>query len=77
MRVEDETQQLRARIAVLEAELEQQREAHAAEMKRLKSENYAALEASQTRYQGELAILHVNFGRQIAELKARLKAFDV
>ena len=46
-------------------------------MKRLKSENYAALEASQTRYQGELAIQHANFGRQIAELKARLKAFDV
>ncbi len=37
----------------------------------------AALEASQTRYQGELAIQHANFGRQIAELKARLKAFDV
>ena len=75
--MEDDPQQLRARIAVLEAELEEQREAHGAEMKRLKSENYAALEASQTRYQGELAILHVNFGRQIAELKARLKAFDV
>ena len=75
--MEDDPQQLRARIAALEAELEQQREAHAAEMKRLKSENYAALEASQTRYQGELAIQHANFERQIVALKARLKAFNV
>ena len=75
--MEDAPQQLRARIAALEAELEEQREAHGAEMKRLKSENYAALEASQTRYQGELAIQHANFERQIVELKARLKAFNV
>lgn len=69
-------EQLRARIAALEAQLEEQQAAHAAEMKRLKSENYEALEASQTRYQGELAIQHANFERQIAELKARLRAFD-
>jgi|TARA_Y100000310_G_scaffold31483_1_gene29854 hypothetical protein len=69
-------EQLRTRIAALEAQLEEQQAVHAAEMKRLKSENYAVLEASQTRYQGELAIQHANFERQIAELKAKLRAFD-
>ncbi len=67
--MEDETQQLRARIAVLEAELEQQREAHAAEMKRLNYENYESLESSKTRYHGELDIQHANFGLHIAEMK--------
>ncbi|MEC9336213.1 MAG: hypothetical protein VYC68_01790, partial [Candidatus Thermoplasmatota archaeon] len=67
---------LHARIAVLEAKLKEEREAHRAEIAQLKSENYDALEASQTRYQGELAIQHANFKRQIAELRARLEAFD-
>ncbi len=74
--MEDEPEQLRTRIAALEARLKEEQEAHATEMARLKSENYDALEASQTRYQGELAIQHANFKRQIAELRARLEAFD-
>ena len=76
MCVEDTPELLHARIAVLEAKLKEEREAHGAEMAQLKSENYDALEASQTRYQGELAIQHANFKRQIAELRARLEAFD-
>jgi len=74
--VEDEPELLHARIAVLEAKLKEEREAHSAEIAQLKLENYDALEASQTRYQGELAIQHANFKRQIAELRARLEAFD-
>ncbi|HIH79211.1 MAG: hypothetical protein QF392_03325 [Candidatus Poseidoniia archaeon] len=74
--MEDEPELLHARIAVLEAKLKEEREAHRAEIAQLKSENYDALEASQTRYQGELAIQHANFKRQIAELRARLEAFD-
>ena len=46
-------------------------------MSRVKSENYEALEASQTRYQGELEIQRTNFQRQIEELKAKLKSFKV
>ena len=74
--MEDEPEQLRARIDALEAQLKEKQEVHTTEMARLKSENYDALEASQTRYQGELAIQHANFKRQIAELRARLEAFD-
>ncbi|MAE56496.1 MAG: hypothetical protein CL964_00580 [Euryarchaeota archaeon] len=74
--MEDEPELLHARIAVLEAKLKEEREAHSAEIAQLKLENYDALEASQTRYQGELAIQHANFKRQIAELRARLEAFD-
>ena len=74
--MEDKPELLHARIAVLETKLEEERKAHETEMAQLKSENYDALEASQTRYQGELAILHANFKRQIAELRARLEAFD-
>ncbi len=76
MCVENTPELLHARIAVLETKLKEERKAHDAEMARLKSENYDALEASQTRYQGELAIQHANFKRQIAELRARLEAFD-
>ena len=74
--MEDEPEQLRARIATLEAKLKEEREAHGAEMAQLKSENYDALEASQTRYQGELTIQRANYERQIIELRARLEAFD-
>ena len=74
--MEDKPELLHARIAVLETKLKDEQKAHDAEMARLKSENYDALEASQTRYQGELAIQHANFKRQIAELRARLDAFD-
>ncbi len=67
---------MHARIAALETKLKEEREAHDAEMARLKSENYDALEASQTRYQGELTIQRANYERQIIELRARLEAFD-
>ena len=43
----------------------------------IKTENYQALEASQTRYQGELEIQRTNFQRRIEELKAKLQSFDV
>ena len=74
--MEDKPELLHARIAVLEAKLKEEREAHSAEMAQLKSENYDALEASQTRYQGELTIQRANYERQIIELRARLDAFD-
>ena len=76
MCVENTPELLHARIAVLKTKLKEERKAHDAEMARLKSENYDALEASQTRYQGERAIQPANFKRQIAELRARLEAFD-
>ena len=76
MCVEDTPELLHARIAVLEAKLKEEREAHGTEMAQLKSENYDALEASQTRYQGELTIQRANYERQIIELRARLEAFD-
>ena len=47
------------------------------EDERIKTENYEALEASQTRYQAELEIQRTNFQRQIEELKAKLQAFEV
>jgi hypothetical protein len=74
--VEDKPELLHARIAVLETKLEEERKAHETEMAQLKSENYDALEASQTRYQGELTIQRTNYERQIVELRARLEAFD-
>ena len=74
--MEEKPEQLHARITVLEAKLKEEREAHSAEMAQLKSENYDALEASQTRYQGELTIQRANYERQIIELRARLEAFD-
>jgi hypothetical protein len=45
-------------------------------LSKIKSENYDALEASQTRYQAELEIQSTNFQRQIAELKAKLDSFE-
>ena len=47
------------------------------EDERIKTENYDALEASQTRYQAELEIQRTNFQRQIEELKAKLQSFEV
>ncbi len=76
MCVEDKPELLHARIAALETKLKEERKAHDAEMAWLKSENYDALEASQTRYQGELTIQRANYERQIIELRARLEAFD-
>jgi len=44
---------------------------------KIKTENYEALEASQTRYQGELEIQQRNFQRQVEKLKAKLESFEV
>ncbi len=68
---------LKERIKVLEMEIEQLRSDQEKELNRIKSENYDALEASQTRYQGELEIQRTNFQRQIANLKAKMKSFEV
>ncbi|MEC7686763.1 MAG: hypothetical protein VX817_00105 [Candidatus Thermoplasmatota archaeon] len=68
---------LKERIKALEMEIEQLRSDQEKELNRIKSENYDALEASQTRYQGELEIQRTNFQRQIANLKAKMKSFEV
>ena len=49
---------------------------HEIQLSKIKSENYEALEASQTRYQAELEIQQMNFQRQIAGLKAKLDSFE-
>ena len=49
---------------------------HEIKLSKIKSENYEALEASQTRYQAELEIQQMNFQRQIAGLKAKLDSFE-
>ena len=68
---------LKERIKALEMEIEQLRSDQEKELNRIKSENYDALEASQTRYQGELEIQRTNFQRQIANLKAKMKSIEV
>ena len=60
----------------LESQLEEQKEIHEIQLSKIKSENYEALEASQTRYQAELEIQQTNFQRQIAGLKAKLDSFE-
>ena len=57
--------------------LENERESHKLNLEKVKTENYDALEASQTRYQGELAIQRENFQRQIEKLKSQLQSFQV
>ena len=73
----DEINSLKQRIKDLESLLEKERELHKSDIERVKTENYQALEASQTRYQGELAIQRENFQRQIEKLKGKLQSFDV
>ena len=68
---------LKQRIKELESLLERERESHKSEIERVKTDNYDALEASQTRYQGELAIQRENFQRQIEKLKSKLQSFEV
>ena len=72
-----ETDSLKQRIKELESLLERERESHKSEIERVKTDNYDALEASQTRYQGELAIQRENFQRQIEKLKSKLQSFEV
>ncbi len=67
---------LKQKIEDLESQLQEQKEIHDIQMSKIKSENYEALEASQTRYQAELEIQRTNFQRQIAGLKAKLDSFE-
>ena len=68
---------LKKKIHELESQIIKEREAHELNLNKLKSENYEALEASQTRYQGELEIQRSNFQRQVEKLKSKLDSFDV
>ena len=72
----NEVETLKQKIKNLESQLQEQKEMHAIQLSKIKSENYEALEASQTRYQAELEIQQMNFQRQIAGLKAKLDSFD-
>ena len=72
-----EIDSLKQRINELETLLEKERESHKLNLEKVKTENYDALEASQTRYQGELAIQRENFQRQIKKLKSQLQSFQV
>ena len=72
----DEFGGLKQKIMDLESELEKQKAIHEVQLSKIKSENYEALEASQTRYQAELEIQRTNFQRQIAKLKAKLNSFE-
>ena len=73
----NEIDSLKQRINELELQLEKERESHRINLEKVKTENYDALEASQTRYQGELAIQRENFQRQIEKLKSQLQSFQV
>ena len=73
----DDIDALKQKIKVLESQIDEERTKYKSELSRVKSENYEALEASQTRYQGELEIQRTNFQRQIEKLKAKLRSFDV
>ena len=72
-----EIDSLKQRINELEALLEKERESNKLNLEKVKTENYDALEASQTRYQGELAIQRENFQRRIEKLKSQLLSFQV
>ena len=72
----DEVGALKQKIKTLESQLEEQKEMHEIQLSKIKSENYEALEASQTRYQAELEIQQMNFQRQITGLKAKLNSFE-
>jgi len=72
----DEVETLKQKIQDLESQLQEQKEMHEIQLSKIKSENYEALEASQTRYQAELEIQQMNFQRQIAGLKAKLDSFE-
>ena len=73
----DEVKVLKQKIKELETQLEQDKKRFKLALNRIKSENYEALEASQTRYQAELEIQQMNFQKQVAKLKAKLSSFDV
>ena len=73
----DAANSLKKKIHELESQIIKERETHELNLNKLKSENYEALEASQTRYQGELEIQRSNFQRQVEKLKSKLDSFDV
>ena len=73
----DDVDSLKKKIHELEAQIVKEREAHELYLSKIKTENYDALEASQTRYQGELEIQRSNFQRQVEKLKSKLDSFDV
>ena len=73
----DDVDSLKKKIDELEIQIVKEREAHELNLSKIKTENYEALEASQTRYQGELEIQRRNFQRQIEKLKAKLESFEV
>ena len=73
----DNTETLKQKIETLESQIEEDKIKHKKELNRIKTENYEALEASQTRYQAELEIQRSNFQRQIEKLKAKLQSFEV
>jgi len=72
----NEIDSLKQRIKELESLLEKKSESYKSDIEKIKTENYNALEASQTRYQGELAIQRENFQRQIEKLKSKLQSFE-
>nr|AIE91331.1 hypothetical protein [uncultured marine group II/III euryarchaeote AD1000_117_B07] len=72
----DKVETLKQKIKDLESQLQEQKKIHEIQLSKIKSENYEALEASQTRYQAELEIQQMNFQRQIAGLKAKLDSFE-
>ena len=73
----DEVDTLKQKIEALELQIDEERINHKKELERIKTENYDALEASQTRYQAELEIQRTNFQRRIEQLKAKLQSFEV
>jgi len=73
----DNVENLKQKIETLELQIEEERQIHKKTLDRIKTENYDALEASQTRYQAELEIQRTNFQRRIEDLKAKLSSFEV
>ena len=69
----DNIETLKQKIEALEIQITDERIKHEKELQKIKTENYDALEASQTRYQAELEIQRTNFQRQIAKLKGKLE----
>ncbi|OIR22255.1 MAG: hypothetical protein BET99_04950 [Marine Group III euryarchaeote CG-Epi2] len=73
----DDVGTLKKKIDELESQIIKEREDSELKLNRMKTENYQALEASQTRYQGELDIQRRNFQRQVEKLRAKLESFEV
>ena len=73
----DNIETLKQKIEALEIQITDERIKHEKELQKIKTENYDALEASQTRYQAELEIQRTNFQRQIEKLKGKLESFEV